>query len=305
MFVILLLIILSINIKKNNIIIDNNDVKNKPKLGVVYPLFTKTAYNERSFYNFYSCYQEESSCSLNATRDLLHTELIEPEITDYMISTTIENMSYEFITDLDVHNNNITQFDTLIFFHSEYVTLQLYHNVVDFIQDGGKVVILSGNSFFAKIRYYQSNNSIQLLHGHSVFLNSTGQYEVDINKYWFGFYNSSDIENSYAYKYIGSRFYHYKSGIFLRGMSQIEGYRNIMVSFDSHEENTVINPNVEILVDWISVFKQGDLGVKTYLYQPFENSDGYLIHLGLYYEKIYEIEEITNFVHFLIVNDFV
>lgn len=58
-------------------------------------------------------------------------------------SSNLENFS----------NNNNNAYDVIILGHQEYVTQKEYDNLRKFVANGGTMIILDGNVFYAEVRY--------------------------------------------------------------------------------------------------------------------------------------------------------
>jgi N,N-dimethylformamidase beta subunit-like protein len=76
------------------------------------------------------------------------------------------------LTDADVDNGSIftknasNAFDVIILGHQEYVTQKEYDNLRHFVANGGTMIILDGNVFFAQVKYNQIAHTITLVKGH-------------------------------------------------------------------------------------------------------------------------------------------
>src|SRR5690348_17712377 len=64
------------------------------------------------------------------------------------------------------NNNNNNAYDVLILGHQEYVTQKEYDNLRKFVADGGTMIILDGNVFYAEVKYDRSNQTVTLVKGH-------------------------------------------------------------------------------------------------------------------------------------------
>ena len=57
-------------------------------------------------------------------------------------------------------------YDILILGHQEYVTQKEYDNLKQFVSNGGILILLDGNVFYAEVNYFDNNNTISLVKGH-------------------------------------------------------------------------------------------------------------------------------------------
>ena len=76
--------------------------------------------------------------------------------------------------DEDIHDGHIfsqnnksdNAYDILLMFHSEYVTESEYDNLRQFVKNGGTVLFIDANVFYAEVRYDRNNHTITLVNGH-------------------------------------------------------------------------------------------------------------------------------------------
>ena len=85
----------------------------------------------------------------------------------------IPNAMVTVMRDEDVHdghifygNNKTNSYDILLLFHSEYVTHSEYDNLKQFVNNGGTVVFIDANIFYAEVSYNKDNHTITLVKGH-------------------------------------------------------------------------------------------------------------------------------------------
>ncbi|MFZ0515144.1 MAG: N,N-dimethylformamidase beta subunit family domain-containing protein [Candidatus Nitrosopolaris sp.] len=89
------------------------------------------------------------------------------------------------LTDIDVdsgsifmNNKNTTnRYDILILGHQEYVTQQEYTNLKTFVANGGTMILLDGNVFYAQVGYDRSTQTITLLKGHGWAFNGKSAWK--------------------------------------------------------------------------------------------------------------------------------
>lgn len=295
-----------------NLLIENNIDNTEehqeiiyPNIGLVDNIFTMTAYHAEpvNFYDFFAC---TPVCELS-DKDYFISEVTHTG-TNSFISPTIEyslsnNFGYDdskisIISDIAIHNNNLyyvngtLKYDILVFYHNEYVTTQQYDNMMSYIENGGNVLIMNGNAFYAEISYNESNNTIQLVDGHSWKFN--GDNATRSNYYHFFDRNTEQI---------GSVFCNFRNGNFHAGYTNDNQHPiskklrdNNMDAIGSryvvHEDNCVNNDNVDVIIDWEGDFDQKYDGIKTYEFIPFENG-GSIIHLGIFATDMLTLLSIT------------
>ena len=63
-------------------------------------------------------------------------------------------------------NNKSNAYDVLLLLHNEYVTQSEYSNLKQFVDNGGKIVFIDSDVFYAQVRYDKQNHTISLVKGH-------------------------------------------------------------------------------------------------------------------------------------------
>lgn len=151
------------------------------RIGIVLPTFTSAAYGattQRNYYKFFVEYMEENLHNQSVTSDLdfltVKVPITDPELNskdalyikpalyiyDHLKKTRPSTDSITTLTDIDLHNGAHVNYDILLMFHEEYVTQQLYQNLQSFVvNQGGVLVAMDGNVFFAKVDYDESTNT--------------------------------------------------------------------------------------------------------------------------------------------------
>ena len=77
-----------------------------------------------------------------------------------------------YLADQDIHNGFIFAqdgsnfYDILVLGHSEYVTHEEYYNLKKFVENGGTIILLDSNTFYAEVDYDPIANKISLVKGH-------------------------------------------------------------------------------------------------------------------------------------------
>ena len=62
--------------------------------------------------------------------------------------------------------NGANIYDIIILVHQEYVTQEEYSNFKKFVENGGIMILLDSNTFYAEVDYDNMNNQINLVKGH-------------------------------------------------------------------------------------------------------------------------------------------
>jgi hypothetical protein len=150
------------------------------KIALVSPTFTAAAYSN-SFYVFYRLYESEPADANVSSQLGLLTSKITPNLKDaaslemrdlakklsYYIHANVTVVSDTEVTSgaiLDKSGKNL--FDVIVLGHQEYVTQQEYDNLKDFVSNGGTLVLLDGNIFYAQVNYNPLEQTVTFVKGH-------------------------------------------------------------------------------------------------------------------------------------------
>jgi hypothetical protein len=250
------------------------------KIALVMPTFTATAYDD-AFYVFYQKYIKTPH-GMNITTDL---HLLSNRVTNQLSSTSsgsamlflVRNLKWitsestiNSITDQDVDAGAIfdvggeNAYDVIILGHQEYVTQREYDNLKRFVGNGGTMIILDGNVFYAEVKYDRNNDIISLVKGHSWAFNGVSAWP-SVNERW---------KNETA-QWVGSN---YASGI--------AKFSDNPFDYFPHEEQYVTNPRDIILLNYGASTlhnSPGKLVVATY---ELNYLKGNIIAIGLYSDDI-------------------
>ena len=77
------------------------------------------------------------------------------------------------------NKNTTNRYDILILGHQEYVTQQEYTNLKTFVANGGTMILLDGNVFYAQVGYDRSTQTITLIKGHGWAFNGKSAWKSD------------------------------------------------------------------------------------------------------------------------------
>jgi hypothetical protein len=253
------------------------------RIAVVMPTFTAAAYHN-SFYLFYQKYINTKQ-DINITTDL---NLLTSRVTNEPISTAsgfamlylVGNLKWiapdsnvTYLRDQDVdaglifQENGHNAFNVIILGHQEYVTQKEYDNLKRFVADGGTMIILDGNVFYAQVKYDRNTDKITLVKGHSWAFNGVSAWR-SANERW---------KNETA-QWIGSNY-----------ISNITKFANGPFNYLPHEEQYVTNPKDIILLNYNAIIapnnstKEGSIVVATY---ELNYGHGKVIALGIYSDDI-------------------
>ena len=253
------------------------------KIAAVMPTFTAAAYNN-AFYVFYNKY-DNFSRGVNITTDL---NLLSSKVTNTPSSSAsgfamiylLGNLKWispdskiSFLTDQDVDGGSIFQgdgsnaFDVVILGHQEYVTQKEYDNLKQFVAEGGTMMVLDGNVFYAQVKYDRTTGNVTLVKGHSWAFNGKSAWR-SVGERW----------KNETMEWVGSNY-----------ISNIAKFGNNPFEYSPHEEQFITNPKDVILLDYnatvpsVNSDKSGGVVVATY---ELNYLKGRVIAIGLYSDDI-------------------
>ena len=255
----------------------------KVKIALVMPTFTAAAY-DKSFYLFYNKYINVTT-GVNVTTDL---NLLSSKVTKEPSSSAsgfamlylLGNLKWispeshiGFLGDQDIDRGSIflsngsNIYDVIILGHQEYVSQKEYENLKQFVSNGGTMIILDGNVFYAEVKYDGNKDTITLVKGHSWAFNGKSAWR-SVNERW---------KNETA-QWVGSNY-----------ISGIAKFSNNSFDYLPHEEQYITNPKDIILLNYnatntgLHSNKIGSAVVATY---ELNYQKGRVIALGLYSDDI-------------------
>jgi len=280
-----------VNYQLKKLQFDFEEYQNNPHHAFLFPTFTSGAYNLDSFYFFYSKYARAlSSDEITDDLHLLTGEL--PHVYDVEFFKPLVDKVEEFdpdsivsiITDNDVHNglifeeNGDNKYKTLFVLHDEYVTQESYDNLQQFVKNGGVIVFLDANIFYAEVLLDEVNCTVTLVKGHdwefdgSVAKKSVSERYLDENKQWMG------------------------SNFIVNALEDKVTFENNPFNYTHFEENQITNPNATILLDYNAKFldsiEDENMRVATY---ELSYGKGKVIMMGIYAEKLSNNQEFQEF----------
>ena len=289
-------------LQKNNPII--GEVRNEVQIALVEPTFTAAAYNN-SFYAFYQKYNHvPANANITSDLNLLSSKVSTyPTITPttkvhsaFAMLTLLEDLklisprsNVTVLTDADVDNASIFKnnnnngvssnagnifstnnaYDVIIIGHQEYVTQQEYNNLKRFVSNGGTLIILDSNVFYAEVRYDRHTNTITLVKGHSWAFNGRSAWK-SVAERW----------NKETSQWVGSNYLCYSCQI---------TFANDPFEYKHHEEQYITNPNDKILMNYnASLLNYPTTSLKKPLIATYEldYKGGKVVSLGIYSDDI-------------------
>ncbi|MGB8022764.1 MAG: N,N-dimethylformamidase beta subunit family domain-containing protein [Nitrososphaeraceae archaeon] len=222
-------------------------------IALIKPTFTAAAYNS-AFYKFYFLFIH-TFAGMNVTT---HLNLLSSRVNNQLtaLSSSASTMSFlphhlktllprsniDVLTDADVDSgspifvkNGITsnRYDILIVGHEEYVTQKEYDNLKQFVANGGTLIVLDGNAFFAQIKYNSNTDIITLVKGHGWAFNGESAWR-SVNERW----------RKETSQWLGSNYLCYSCKI---------TFLNNPFGYKHHEEQYLTNQNDMILMNYNAV----------------------------------------------------
>ncbi len=147
-----------------------DELKNKKKSAVVFPVFTAAAYSEPGFYTFYRGECDSEFHGVLFRDDDCLTVKLEEEYTALFTSSSngiqiLNLLDYEIINDISIHQNPeiLLQYEKIILLHNEYVTSVEF----DAILSHPNVIYLYPNALYAEIDFDEELWEISLIRGHN------------------------------------------------------------------------------------------------------------------------------------------
>lgn len=289
------------------------DKSGQSRIAFVEPTFTNGAYNEDSFYFFYSKYQkvpegQEITTDLNLMTgdipfevDVKYFQSIIDRVKQTLPNSIVSVIGDEEINDGFIFRKDGTNgYDLLVLLHNEYVTQSEYDNLKKFLNNGGAIILLTGNVFYAEILYDKEDCTVTLKKGHhwefngkSVRKSESERYLAENNK-WFG---SNFVDNDMKNKVV---------------------FERNPFNYKHFEENEVTNTKANILLDYKAKFPQipseknpfvvggllknksdqeikySDEGKKIATYE-LSSGTGKVIQMGIYSQNLVTNKEFLNY----------
>ena len=217
-------------------------------IALIKPTFTAAAYNS-AFYKFYFLFIHASARTNITTHLNLLSSKIPKQLTPsssasamsflpHHLKTLLPHSNINVLTDVDVDTGSIfvkngitsNRYDIMIIGHQEYVTQREYNNLKQFVANGGTLIVLDGNAFYAQVKYNRNTDAITLVKGHGWAFNGKSVWK-SVSERW-------KKETS---QWLGSNYLCYSCKIV---------FLNNQFGYKHHEEQYLTNPKDMILMNY-------------------------------------------------------
>jgi len=155
------------------------------------------------------------------------------------VKKIVPHATITVMRDEDVHDGHIfyqdnmsNAYDILLLFHSEYVTQSEYNNLKQFVKNGGTMVFIDANVFYAEVRYDRTNHTITLVEGHDKKFDGKVATR-SVSERW---YNETK-------DWVGSNFLNIIT-------NESITFTNNPFNYTHQEEQFVNNPKAKIIIDY-------------------------------------------------------
>jgi hypothetical protein len=282
------------NLDNSKTVDDAKSLKAK-NIAIVEDTFTQAAY-DKSFYMFYEIYypyirNTDRPSNFTKYTDLLSSKLIENRTNSSGTDQIVNHLKWltpsstiDVLGDEDVHNgsslfraNGTNVYDVILLQHQEYVSQQEYDNLKRFVANGGILMLLDGNMFFAEVAYDENTDTIKLVNGHDFAFNGKTAGKGDKERWeretseWVG----SNYACCFSYEFI---------------------FHNDPFGITHVEEQAITNPKAKILLDYNATINRPDAKPFVIATYELEYKKGKVITLGLYtVNKLFENERFLRF----------
>jgi N,N-dimethylformamidase beta subunit-like protein len=256
-------------------------------IALVEPTFTVAAYSHNGFYDFYRHYiNAPAHENITSDLDLLKVKVgsvsfSRASTSAYAMLSLLHDVGWvtmasniTTLSDQDVDGGKIfgsdgrNAFDVLVLGHQEYVTQREYDNLRGFVHNGGTMIILDGNVFYAQVSYDRATDTIRVVKGHGWAFNGSSAWK-DVLERWV----------NETREWVGSNYLCARCTV---------NFGNDPFGYQHHEEQYVTNPNDVILLNYnasVSNWKGYSGGVVIATYE-LNYGNGKVIALGIYSDDV-------------------
>ena len=276
-------------------------------IALVAPTFTAAAYDDNSFYAFYKLYGNvpvgtNVTSNLNllsrkiSSHDTVEASLVMLKLIDNL-KLINPHSRITILSDADIDNGSLFSnysnensgksrtniYDLVILGHQEYVTQREYDNLKKFVSNGGTMVLLDGNVFFAQVNYDNHTKTENLVKGHWWAFNGKSAWR-SIGERW----------KQKTSQWVGSNYLCYMC---------VSAFGNDPFEYTPHEEQYISNHNDSILLNYDALTGK----VRIHNTQPtiatyeLNYQKGRVVTLGIFSDDIIDNSKFDKFFDHLLV----
>jgi hypothetical protein len=266
------------------------------RIAFVKPVFTATAYGTNGFYTFYKKHSVSPGTYVTTDLNMLNLSVIDGwgwslglykfiTSSDAVKSGILLGNNSFIISDADVNNgalftsNGTRAYDVAVVGFDEYVTDAEYNQYVQFVQSGGRLVLLDADNFYVKVSYNPTTNRMALVDGHGYSFNGTAATVGS-----FEHYKSENAVNfGSVYALFWTEGYRFNGAIantsnpIGEALRRVLGER-IMNTYEPHEENRVANSKDQIIAYWNTTHLPPDKQNITVAAYELDIGNGSVVH---------------------------
>jgi hypothetical protein len=277
------------------------------KLALLNPTFTHAAYQNNSFYTFYTKYFPITSPGSIITTDhnLINNKKIphgpfyvynqlpgsSPGIPHkYLMDRVVDTISLlaptsnltviddEYVDAGQIFDSNgRNNLDVIFLVHEEYVTQNEYDNLKKFVTQGGTLVFVESNVLTVEVSYNRQNDSITLVKGHLFEFDGKVAKRNLVAERW----------KNETSQWLGSNF-------FPKPTYYTVYFKDMPFNYTHTEEQYISNPNAVILYDY-KMFDPLDPGLVTVASYEMKYGEGKILMTSLFSTEIDTDREFFNF----------
>jgi hypothetical protein len=295
------------NLTKSSLVLSNFENNNNHSftsilnksidIALVAPTFTVAAYDNNSFYAFYKLHANiPAGRNVTSNLDLLSRKLTNQDTTRASLAMLrlIDNLKlispYSHVTilsDPDVDNGSLFNkngkniYTLAILGHQEYVTQEEYSNLKQFVRNGGTMILLDGNVFFAQVKYDRHSQTMSLVKGHWWAYNGRSAWP-SVGERWAD-------ETS---EWIGSNYLCYRC---------VSVFGNDPFEYRPHEEQYITNHNDTIVLNYNAVSNKIIDNKPTIATYELNYRRGKVVAFGIFSDDVITNSKFDNFFDNLLV----
>ncbi len=152
------------------------------------------------------------------------------------MKTILPNPKIDVLTDADADygtifsNNGSNKYEVIILGHQEYVTQREYDNLKGFVSNGGTMILMDGNVFYAQVKYDRNTYTIALVKGHGWAFNGKSAWRR-VRERW----------KNETSQWVGSNYLCYSCNV---------TFANNPFQYRHREEQYLTNPKALILLNY-------------------------------------------------------